>query len=249
MKTRGGIALCSVLLTFALGAHAQDPLEATRQALRQLRGTSPIAATVERHLVREQKDRPTVNGAATARVVAGPDGLQATLPPAQLASAVAEKLSTDPDGPRPVSSALMTLDLADVAVQLSAAGALLRDLEGAAVTKVEPEDANGAGGKRIELDLAVRLPKADMANVKEAKSTATLVVGVDGVPLSMQKHTMLHGRIMLMSIDVTLNDSATYAVQGDRLVELTEQRVNDTNGLGQKAHEDRSTTIRVETAK
>jgi len=235
------------LLLLTAAAFAEDVDAETRQALRQLRGQPFLVDSVEQHLVRDQKDRPTVSGAAAASVVAGPDGLQLALAPAELAGAVAEKLSTDPDAPRPVSSALTTLDLSDVAVQLNAAGALLRDLEGAAVTRVEPTD--GTEGKRIELDLAVRLPKADMANVKEAKSTATLVVGADGVPLSLEKHTTLHGRIMLMSIDVTLNDSATYAVHGDRLVAIAEQRVSDTSGLGQKAHEDRSTTLRVEPQK
>lgn len=243
------MSLFSALLSFTVGAHAQDPLEATRQALRQLRGTTPIAASVERRLVREQKDRPTVSGTATVRVTAGPDGLQLALPPAQLATAAAEKLSTDPDAPRPASSALTSIDLTDVALQLNSAGALLRDLEGSAVKGVEPQTVEGAAGKLIELDLAVRLPKADMANVKEAKSTAKLIVGADGTPVSIEKRTTLHGRIMLMSIDVSLTESAIYAVRGDRLVELTEQRVNDTTGLGQKAHEDRSTTIQVESAK
>ena len=173
-----------------------------------------------------------------------PDGLNLSLPTSEISQAAGEKLNSDADVAHSVAGTITSLDPTDIAVSLNASDGLLHDLDGATLRNEGLDTFHNTPARLLELKLVVHLSKADAARVKEANSTMKMWLGEDGTPLAAETRRSLHGRIMLIGFDITETDSKTFAVLGNRLMTVSEDKINDSSGFGAKTHLEQITTIR-----
>lgn len=247
-RKRGPGVLAALALLATGAAHAApDTLETVRDALRQLNGHAPISATLERAVTIERKDRPLEAGRATLRIAAGADGISVAYPPSVLEPLRRERADTDPENPKPMRQTLQDFDAIDVADMLNGAPGLLSDLEGATLKGDTAVELEGRPARLLELDLVLRVSKADSKWVKRANRSMKLWVTPDGMPLATERQGEYVVGLLIFTFDAREARSESYARTGDRLVTLRRTMNFDGEGFGESQHTYSETTLRLQT--
>jgi hypothetical protein len=240
--------LALVALLAAGVAHADaDPLATVRAALQRLPGQSPITAQLERAVTNERKDRPLEAGRATFDVTAGSSGITIGYPAGLLEEIRAERADTDPEKPNPARRTLENFDAIDVGDMLNAATGLLSDLDGAKLVSETAAEHDGRPARLLELELQVRVSKADNKWVKRASRTMKLWTTADGVPLAAESDATFVVGLLFFTFDAREQRSQTFTRSGDRLVTLRRTVRFDGEGLGESTHTSSDTTLRLPT--
>lgn len=240
------VAFAAAALLAAGGAHAQgDALDTLRAALRALAGTAPVHATLERSVTSDRKGRPLEAGRVTLTVTAGRNGITMGYPPGVLAELAAERANTDPEKAEPMRRTLENFDASDVAEMLNAANGLLSDLDGALLKGEQAAEHAGQPARLLELDLVVRVNKANSKWLKSASRTMKLWTTPDGVPLAAESAAAYTVGLLIFTFDATELRTQSFARLGDRLVALRRTTRFDGEGLGESQHVTSDTTLRL----
>lgn len=243
-------ALAVAALAAATCARAEGgALDAVRAALKQFTGTAPVSAVLERAVTSERKDRPLEAGRATLEVSAGPAGISIGYPGTVLEQLRAEAADTDPEKPRPLRRTLQDFDAIEVANMLNGAPGLLNDLDGATLTAVSDGAYEGRPARLLELDLVLRLSKADSKWVKNARRSMKLWVDADGVPLAAESDSEFVVGLLIFTFDARETRSQAFHRVGDRLATLRRSTSFDGEGLGESQHLTTDTTLRLKTGR
>jgi hypothetical protein len=235
----------ALALLVPAAAAASDPLEAVRGALRQFAGTTPVTATLERSVTSERKDRPLEAGRVTLRVTAGPQGISIGYPDELLGQIRAERAQTDPEQPRPARRTLQDFDAADAADMLNSAVGLLGDLEGATLGRETASEHGGRPARLLELELPVRISKADRKWLKHASHAMKLWVDGDGVPLAAESSFSFSVGLLIFTFEARDFRTQVFGRAGDRLVALHRTSRFDGEGLGESQHTQSETRLRL----
>ena len=238
-------ALALAALFIVGAARAEDPLETVRAALQQFAGKAPVSALLERAVTSERKDRPLEAGRATLEVSAGPDGISIGYPADLLEQLRAERADTDPEKARPAQRTLENFDAIDAAGMLNGATGLLRDLDGAVVKGAGAADYNGQPARLLELELVVRISRADSKWLKHASRSMKLWTTPDGVPLAEESESAFTVGLLIFNFNATESRTQAFAHAGDRLLTLRRTSRFDGEGLGESQHTTSETTLRM----
>ena len=217
-----------------------------RAALQQFTGQAPVRATLERAVTSERKDRPLEAGRAVLDVAAGPEGISIGYPAGLLEQLRAERADPDPEKAQPARRTLENFDATDVAHVLNGSTGLLRDLDGAVVKSTADVEHGGRPARLLELELVVRVSKADRKWLKTASRSMKLWTTPEGVPLAEESESSYVVGLLIFTFEATDVRTQTFARSGDRLLTLRRTSRFDGEGLGESQHTTSETILRLQ---
>jgi hypothetical protein len=176
------------------------------------------------------------------------DGLAIHLSPALVQSLSAEEAKNvaDPDSSTPQADLLRQMSATHIQHALSAADALLRDMEGATSSSVKPATLDGASVTQLDFAMPFKAPKKDADTAKDWQDTLSVWVDAQGLPLRYQEK--IHGKFCKFFLCVTVDQTyggAERIVDG-RLVNMTFTQEMQQSGLGQDSHNKTTSTLQIQ---
>lgn len=243
--TLAAVALLAAGAAQAESAAAPDALQALRATLRAFAGTTPVNATIERAVTSERKDRPLEAGRVTLQVAAGRNGITVGFPPDVLEQLRSERANTDPEKSEPTKRTLENFDASDVAEILNAATGLLTELDGATLKSVTDVERDGKPARLLELDLKLRVNKANSKWLKSASRSMKLWTSPDGLPLAEETEGAYTVGLLIFTFDAAESRSQTFAPKGDRLLSVRRAARFDGEGLGESQHSTSETVLKL----
>ena len=225
-----------------------DGLGDLRATLGRLKGTEPARVTFEYQFWRELKTGkvPEVTqGALTAQVEDGPQGLRVAWDRATQAQAEAELQAAflDPLRLQPTAQILRSLTPLDIGVHLHAAQTLARQLTGAQLLATRTEAWAGKPATVLVLKLEADLNPNVRKAVKEVDGKGWVWLGADGTPLAFRTEVEYVGSRFLISFRGTQREEVHYATRGTRLLVTWAQNEERTSGFGESMATKRSYRI------
>lgn len=237
------ILVAMSFLTLAANSAAADRLDSVRETLRGLPGTSPVSASLTRQFVFDKTGKAHEEGTAKIALSADAEGLRMSFPAVEMGRAEAEMQELDAEKPQSMSRTLNSIDMTEVAAALNGASSLSRELVGAKLLSESTVTYRGAPAQLLELQLILRMAKADLKHVKESSSTLKLWLAPDGTPLGSERKTAVKMRIMLVGIEANEFHSRQFERKGNRLVTVRDEKRMETAGFGEESKEKRVTEI------
>jgi hypothetical protein len=227
-------------LLLAGGLLQADTLSELKGTLSRLNGQEPIRASVDYQFWSKQGDEkaPVITeGRATTQVEEGPQGLKMawSRPLLQTAAQEVRAQAQDPEKKANTRRAIEGLKALAVTDYLNASDELLRTLEQGQLVDEKAEAWQGRPARRLQLKVTPKLSKQDQKYVKEMDSTATVWVGVDGLPLAAETQLRMKGRALLViSFEQNAKEAFQFSRVGNRLVVLNHTKENSGSGGGEK---------------
>jgi hypothetical protein len=235
-----GAVLAAALALAASPARA-DAQSDLRSALARLAGEAPVKATLEISSMQrrgEGKEAFERAGRAAIQVEDGPRGLQLRYGAETLARLDAEARASgkDPDARTPTIDALKEVDAPGVRPLLAAAGALARQIDGATFKGERAEAWRGRPARLVSFAIPMEtLSKEQKQYVKNFDGTLDVWIAADGTPLASAQHVSVSGRaFVVISFEAKDDLERTYAVAGDRLVVVRDERHDTSSGAGEQ---------------
>lgn len=244
--TLAAVALLAAATAHAETAAAPDALETLRATLRGFSGTTPVTATIERAVTSERKDRPLEAGRVTLQVAAGRNGITVGFPPDVLEQLRAERANPDPEKSEPAKRTLENFDATDIAEILNAATGLLTELDGAALKSVTEAERDGKPARLLEVELKLRVNKANSKWVKSASRSMKLWTTPEGLPLAEETQGAYTVGLLIFTFDAVEWRTQTFAPKGDRLLAVRRAARFDGEGLGESQHSTSETVLRLQ---
>lgn len=248
MKLRSLVVLALALPLLAAAPLRADRLTDLRATLEKLRGDSPVKAQIVLRSVRKNGDEKET-GQATREVTVvaehGPQGLRLTWAPQLLAEArkAARQRAANPDAPVSQGVDLAVLDAEQAVDLLDAADALLLDLGRAVLAEDKVEQRGGKPTRLLVIKPHDGLSASDRKAVKSREDTLKIWLDDNGIPVALDRSYKIKFSKLLISINISSHQTATFTVTGDRLVALTASEESSGSGLGQS--EETRETARV----
>ncbi len=233
------------LILCSSAAHAQN-LPSLVQSLLKMSGTTPVRATLDRQVWNKTPGQALEHGRTSVIVEMTSAGLSVIYPTSEIRKAEAEARETDPEKPKPTTSALSSLDAVDVGAAISFSGRLLHELEGARLIKDIPTSYRGQPSRLLEMDVKVRLSKAETKHVRQATSRMKLWLGADGTPVASETTSSFKARFLVVTFEGKGTTTRQFARNGDRLLVMHEDSRNEGSGFGQSFNRRTVTTLRLE---
>ncbi len=244
MKLRVLVLLASVLPLLAAPAAHADRLTDLRATLEKLRGDSPVKAQIAvRSVRRNGDDKETGQATQEVTVIAehGPQGLRLTWSPQLLAEArkAARQKVANPDAPVTQGVDLAVLDAEQAVELLDTADSLLLSLDRAVLAEDRVEPRGGKPTRVLVIKPHDGLSASDRKAVKSREDTLKIWLDDNGIPVALDRSFKIKFSKLMISINVSGHQTATFAVSGDRLVTLSASEESSGSGLGQseKTHE------------
>ena len=227
-----------------------DGLSDLKATLARLTAQDPIKARVELQISSRDDNggkSKADEGAATARVEAGPDGLRIFWSREQVQAAALELAAKDPEAPTPVRRAMGALSATRLQDYLNGAPNLLRQLDGAELTGEKADTWQGQPARLLSFKLNPHMSERDRKRIKEMDAAAQVWIGGDGVPLAAESHVNVKGRALLViSFESSSKEEFRFAHVGDRLVVIRHVRENSGSGGGEGGSQKTIATLTVE---
>ena len=245
MSSRRSLSLfaAAALLACSCGATRADGLADLRGALARLQATAPLRATVDAHDWRRSgdgKDAEEHQGSVSIALEDGPRGLAPIYGRELLARSDAEQRAAikDKKAARPIGTTLDQLGLAELRAMASAAPWLQREIDEATFTGEAADSVDGKAARRLVFESGIdKLAEKDRKYAKEFKSVLTVWVAADGTPLASTRRIDLSGSaFIVIKFELHDEESFSFAVVGDRLVELRNDKKGSTKGAGSDQH-------------
>ena len=243
------VCLTLLALACAAAAHA-DPVADLKARLEGLRAATPIKGTLEAdYQAFDEKGMP--DKAKAAHLQFGFDtstGLSLHLSPELLQSLSAEEARNvaDPDSPTPQADLLRQMSATHMQHVLSAADALLRDMQGASSSSAKPMTQDGAPATQLDFVMPLKLPKAQADAAKDWQDLLTIWVDAQGVPLRFQEK--IHGKFCKFLLCVTVDQGygGTERVVEGRLVTVTSFQETQQSGHGLDFHNKTTSALQIQ---
>lgn len=237
-------ALLAAVLAVAGGAARADAQADLRAALARLAGEAPVKATLEVSSTKRQgegKEATERAGRATIQVEDGPRGLQLRYGPDTLERLDAEGRATtrDPEAATPTINALKELDATDILPLIAAARPLVRQIDRATFKGERSEAWRGRPARVVTFTMPMEtLTKEQKKYVKKFEGTLDVWIAADGTPLASAQRISVSGRaLVVIGFEAKDDLDRTYAVAGDRLVVVRDERHNTSSGAGEQGEE------------
>ena len=232
------MALLRTLLLLAALPLGADELGDLKATLNHLPGGEVARVAFEYHFwreIQENKSPLVTQGAVTAQVEDGPQGLRVTWDRATLAQAEAELQSEflDPVKSAPISQILRSLTTLDIDEHMHGVEALARALTGARLLEAHPEAWHGKPATVLALHLEAVLNPTIRSAVKEVKALGWIWVDPQGIPLAFRSEINYKGRRFLISFQGTQKEERHFQRKGNRLLVTWAQNEERTSGFGQ----------------
>jgi hypothetical protein len=240
-------------LLLATGAARADAQADLRGALARLAGDVPVKATLEISSTKrhgEGKEAVERTGRAAIQVEDGPRGLQLRYGADTLSrlDAEARAKGKDPDATTPTIDALKEVDATDVLPLVAAARALVRQIDGATFKGERPEAWRGQAARVVSFAIPMEtLSKEQKKYVKKFDGTLDVWIAADGTPLASAQHVNVSGRaLVVIGFEAKDDLQRTYAVAGDRLVVVRDERHSVSSGAGEQGDDRVLKTLALE---
>ncbi|MES2902515.1 MAG: hypothetical protein V4723_22505 [Pseudomonadota bacterium] len=241
MMNRPYLAAASMLLAFAATPVRADGVSDMRAALERASVTTPVKASIEARTWRrtgEGKDAEDDQGQVAVNIDDGARGLSILYSKDLLARIDSEKRvkSKNPDAKTPTSTALSELSPSNVLPFISAAPTLSRTIEKAVLKGERAETYQGKPARVLTFDIPMStLSKQSLKYAKKFDSTIDIWIGADGMPLASRSRQNVSGRaFVVVSFESTYEESAVYALAGERLVTIKRDTRGTSAGAGEK---------------
>lgn len=220
----------------AATAHA-DPLGDLRATLARLQGSAPVAGTlaITQH-TRDGEGAKAKRSEATLTLdVAAARGLRIRVPAPVLATAARERAAAqaDPERPTPTADLLSAIGPVQVLRMLDVAANLQLAVADAKLLKDTPTTLDGAPARELTFDRPLRVSNSDRSKVKHYRSTLSLWLSPQGVPLAYITHTDTEAGWLFLDFNLKRNESVRLAVIDGRLIATRLELDQQTSGLGQ----------------
>ena len=238
-----------LVLACASAAYA-DPVADLKAKLQGLRAETPIKGTLEADY-QAFDAKGVADKAKAAHLQFSFDtaaGLSLHLSPELLRSLSAEEARnvSDPDSPTPQADLLRQMSATHMQHVLSAADALLRDMEGATSSSAEPTSLDGAPATQLDFVMPLKLPKEQADAAKDWQDRLSIWVDAQGVPLRFQEK--IHGKFckFLLCVDFDQGYGGTERVVDGRLLTVTSFQETQQSGHGLDFHNKTISTLQLQ---
>lgn len=221
---------------FAATAHA-DALADLRATLARLQGSAPIAGSLT--ITQQSRDgegaRAMRSQATLMLDVASARGLRIHVPAPALATAARERAAAqaDPERPTPTADLLAAVGSVQVMRMLDAATNLQLALADARLLKDTVATLDGGPVRELTFDLPLRASKRNRSKVKHYRSTLSLWLSPQGVPLAYITNTDTEAGWLFLDFTLKRIESVRLAVTDGRLVATRLDLNQRTSGLGE----------------
>jgi len=231
-------ALVVPILLFAPGPLAADPLAELRAVLRKAESGPPIRAQISVVSVRKSSDegdgqRTTEEGSALAEHDAA--GLRLSWTAQQIrADRQAEwRRAAKPDAPEQKSGGLGLLDARKATELLDSAEGLRLEIEGAKLVADKTEPRNGRPTRVLVLEPRDGLNARERKSLKSRDEVLKIWLDPTGQPVASERTAKLKFSRFLITFEVDLHETRTFARAGSRLYVSSSVEVSSGSGLGQ----------------
>jgi hypothetical protein len=220
-------------------APAPGPVAQLAYALAQLGAKTPLQARVEHRVSFQTGDdeKPPPEGVATVTASSGPEGLQVTWSPSLLARADREEQerNANPAAATPTRDAVADLRALSLARALDAVPELLLALRDAELLEDRMESFYGSPTRVLLLSWKPTIAARDRKYVKEIEATAKIWLGRDGLPLAVERHVLVKGRIFLIiTFEIEQSERVRLRRIGDRLLAVRTESDFKSSGAGER---------------
>jgi hypothetical protein len=223
-----------MISSLALPASAVT-IDEIRRTLADLRGVTPIQATMDLTEENEAQQRKRI-GRSRAEIEERNGTLQFTYPSEALSRAAARTaVSEDPGFARP--------DVVDAHTFLNYAPELIRDLSYATIARQTPTTWQGKPATLVEMKLEPPTSAEARRFVRSTETFLNLYVDPDGLPLSATRTSQVRGRVVLVPFQASSKLSSQFQRIGDRLVVVRHESQGTASGFGQEGSSKTITTI------
>jgi hypothetical protein len=232
---------CLGLLAGLAAAGWPAPLRADEVAelaaiLARYPATEEVRGSLELHLSRNSHEEHWADlSRVTVEVEDGPEGVKLGMPrtTSRLALQELRNQTLDPAKHTPTYSALQTLNLNEVALDLNCAAPLAQDLSLGRIVEVGAGTYLGRPARLLVLSLPPRLSQEARKHVKAADSRLSIWIGADGVPLGAEKIEHTRGRFLVLYFDTLRKQTWTYGRNGNRIFATRHELSDSASGMGQ----------------
>lgn len=235
--------LAIVVVLSATGSRGASPesLAPLRSTLTSLRGTEPVAATVEVHRSRKSSGRFANNqstGGATFRVSVDTDGLHVTIAHSLLEQAAREarERETDVKKMTPTRAALDEMEVLSMAEALNFSASLLRMVNIGQLTAEQRVVWQGKPARLVTLKLTEKLPPqaTSVFNVQFSDDHLKLWIGDDHLPLAAERIRKGSARFLFLKGEMNSREAWRFVRRSDRLVVAHFEASFAGSGFGQR---------------
>jgi hypothetical protein len=129
---------------------------------------------------------------------------------------------------------------------LDAAAVVRRTLEHATFERQRLLPDAGPGARELHFRLDPPMSERERKRFREFTMTLVVTVDGDGIPVAARQHTRLRGRVLLASFELNSSEESRFAVIGDRLVTIRQEREERGSGMGQRSESSRVFVLSVE---
>ena len=228
----GMLSATALAIAITPTAVKADGLTDLNQALSNLKGQTPIRATLESsHSQNRDRDddQKTTTGYIALNLADGEPGLQITYGPEMLAKLEHEEILTDEDeeADTPTFNAMNRLATTELNRMLSAAPSLSRFINKAEFVEETATQYQQQDARRLIFDLPLEsiVDSAEVRDyVDDFEGKYTLILNAQGVPQqSILTFSGSGSAFVIFSVEMEQTNTITYRQHGDRLVVVKEE--------------------------
>ncbi len=230
--------LVAPVLLFAAGPLAADPLADLRAVLRKAEGGPPIRAQISIVSVRKSSDegdgqKTTEEGSALAEHDAAGLRLSWTAQQIRADRQADWRRAAAPDAPEQKNGGLGLLDAKKATELLDPAEGLRLDIEGAKLLADKTEPRNGKPTRVLVLEPRDSLNARERKSLKSRDEVLKVWLDPAGQPIATERTAKLKFSRFLITFEVDLHETRTFARAGGRLYVSSSVEVSSGSGLGQ----------------
>jgi hypothetical protein len=213
-----------------------DAVADLQAALGRLQATQPLAATLKVSSTVKDEDDKTAHAQVQISVASGGDGLHIGFSPEllQRSSKEAAVNAKNKDAPTPIGDLLGKLSSVSVQSMVDHAPVLLRQIDGATLSRQRDELHDGKPTHLLVFDVPLPPSASKQMTIKHYIGQIMVWLGADGVPVAVRDVAEVKGRKFLISIDFGNTTDYVLKVVGTRLV-VVSRRSEETHSVFGKA--------------
>ena len=218
-----------------------DGFAELRSALTRLDTSTPVKGSVRAETWNRQgegKDVEVARGEATVSFSEGPQGIRLMISRETLLRADQEQRARNKDHrmQTPTKDGLAALAVVEVRSLLSPAAEMLARLDDCAATVQTAEAWSGRPARRLSCEMGMgRISPSARRYIKKFDGKFDVWIAEDGTPLASKVQVAIAGRaFVVVGFDTASAVEQTFALAGDRLVTIREERRESGSGAGEK---------------
>jgi hypothetical protein len=239
ITTKWLVLACALAANLFCGMAHADALADLKSALLRLQGQAPLKATLDLknwHRLGEGKEASETEGRASLAMDDGPRGLQVLYGKDMLARIESEASARgkNPDAKTPTQDAVRELDAAGLRSVVSAAPALLREIDGARYTGEKIDAFGGKPARQLSFEFSIaNLSERERKYAKKFEGNLDIWIAEDGTPLASRMRQSASGRaFVVVGFEQQMNEDRVFGLVGDRLYTQRKETHSSSAGAG-----------------